>query len=429
MEFLLLPIAILFVYAVFAYAIRPYAAVISILVVSVVNAWFIEDPSVIIGIHLYLYDLVFVPLFLSALFRILFKGEWRNVSALWLIFGFIIFYQFIAGLKLYGTYAGVDFRNFYCYWTGALYFMTFSFSKEMPDKICKHWLLICTLLLLLVYFRLVADVLHLPISATWRDADPTGVRFRVINSGQTYLLSAGVIMLFHRYVMPEAVQPSRILTVGFVIAVIVLQHRSVWAATIVGIASMFLLPGIKTHKIIGKLAIISVVGLILMMPLVYYGYADNFIESITGSAERATHLEKGTFGSRVKYWERIMIYWNKLGFLEQLLGEPWGSGYAGGVRTPHNMFFNSLLRAGSFGTFIYGLFYLVLLIKLFFNLLINKSDRLYPTLFFMLIVAQITYYIPYTPQPQHGIILGIAASLAKRGMSSGNRSATQRTLI
>jgi len=427
MEFLLIPIVILFVLAVFLFTINPYAAAISILLVSVVNAWFIEPPSVLIGIHIYLYDLVFVPLFLSALFRAIVKGEWRYISVLWAIYGLIIFYGLAPGLKLYGTYAGVDFRAFFCYWTGTLYFMTFSYSKEMLDKVYKHWLIICSLLLLIVYFRFVADFLHMPIAQTWIAADATGVRFRVTDSGQAYLLSAALIMLFQRHVTTGVAQPSRILTVAFLVAVIVLQHRSVWVATMSAIATMFLLPGIKTHKIIGKLAIIGVVGMVLLVPLVLYGYADHFIESITGSAERATHLETGTFGSRLKYWERIMIYWHKLSFFDQLFGEPWGSGYAGSPRSPHNMFFYSLLRAGSFGTFIYLLLYLALLKNLFFKILINKKDRLYYSLFFMLIVAQIVFYIPYSPLPQHGIILGIAASLATRPIASNNGVAKQNS--
>ncbi|WP_446809602.1 hypothetical protein ACH50O_20490 [Methylomonas sp. 2BW1-5-20] len=419
MEFLLLPIFIFFLYAVFSFVKNPHLAVIIILLVSVINTWFIEPPSAMLGIHVYLYDLVFVPLFLSALFRIIFLGEWRFISILWALYGLIIFYGLFAGLKIYGTYAGVDFRNFFCYWVGTLYFMSFAYSKEMLDRFYRHWVLICSLLLLIVYFRFVADFLHLPISATWKAADSTGVRFRVTDSGQAYLLSAVVIMFFLRFVIPTIEPPSRVLTVAFLLAVIVLQHRSVWGATILAIATMFLLPGIKMHKIIGKLAALGVIGMILMIPLVFYGYADSFIDSITGSAERATNLGAGTFGSRVQYWERIIIYWNKLAFWEQFLGEPFGSGYAGNVTAPHNMFFHSLLRAGAFGTFIYLLFYSILLVKLFLYILMNKNDRLYPSQFFMLIVAQIAFYIPYSPQPQHGILLGIAASLVIRGIAEG----------
>jgi hypothetical protein len=36
----------------------------------------------------------------------------------------------------------------------------------------------------------------------------------------------------------------------------------------------------------------------------------------------------------------------------------------------------------------------------------------------MLIIAQIAYYIPYGAQAEHGIILGIAASLARRKLSA-----------
>jgi O-antigen ligase len=202
------------------------------------------------------------------------------------------------------------------------------------------------------------------------------------------------------------------------VAVIALQHRSVWAATVFGISTLLLLPGIQKHKVVAKLAVIGMVGMVLLVPIVLAGYADNFIDSIVGSAERATNLHKGTFGSRMKGWERILIYWGKLNFMDQLLGEPFGGGYAGSKTSPHNMFYQTLLRTGVFGTSILGLFYINILVKIYFNLVTDRNNRFYPTLFFMLIIAQIAYYIPYGAQAEHGIILGIAASLARRKLSA-----------
>lgn len=414
MEFLALPIFIFISYSAYEFSIKPHLAVLAILLVSVSNAWFIEPPSVNIGLNIYLHDMLFVPIFLSGVFRILCKQEWQYISPLWIFYGVIIFYGLYAGLKLYGTSSGVDFRNFFYYWAGALYFMSFGYVDALLDKIFKYWISICLILLAIVYFRFVAEFIHLPIAKTWISADSTGVAYRVVNSAQAYLLGTVVIILFHRYIIPSFDNPSRIMTALFLIAVITLQHRSVWAVTIFGIAATFLLPGIKKHKALSKLIVIGFSGMILLVPLVLSGYADNFMDSILGSAERATHLQTGTFGSRMKTWERITLYWDKLGLMDQLFGEPFGSGYAGSQTAPHNMFFHSLLRAGMLGTFILVWFYLGILLRLYCRLLIDKSNLVYISLFFMLVIAQIAYYIPYSPQPEHGVILGIAASLAKR---------------
>ncbi|MDD2800011.1 MAG: O-antigen ligase family protein [Methylococcales bacterium] len=242
----------------------------------------------------------------------------------------------------------------------------------------------------------------------------------MVNSGQTYLLGMTVVILFHRYIMQDAsIKPSRILTVLFIVAVIALQHRSVWVASLIGVVSLFLLPGIKKHKIISKLAVIGALGAIFMLPLLSMGYLDHFIDSIVGSAEKATNLNTGTFGARRKGWEQIMEYWVKQDFLHQLLGDPFGGGYANLKSSPHNFFLQSLLRTGILGNLFICLFYFSILLKLYLSLLLSDSEsRFYPVLFFILIVAQLAFYIPYAPQAEHGIILGIAASLTKRKMKS-----------
>jgi len=418
MEFLALPILIFFLYAVYSFSLKPHLAVACILIISVINTWFIEQFSMKMGLNIYLYDLALVPIFFSALIRLLLKREWPYASPLWIGYGLIIFFSLFSGLKQFGTTAGVDFRSIFYYWSGTLYFMSFAYTKEMITKIVKYWLLICSVLLLIVYFRFVAEALHFPISATWKVADSTGVRFRVVNSGQAYLLGMTVVMLFHRYVLPDmAIKPSRLLTVLFIFAVIALQHRSVWGATLFGIASLFLLPGVKKHKLVGKFIVIGSVGFLLLLPLLSMGYLDHFIDSIVGSAEKATNLNTGTFGARRKAWEQILAYWVRHDFLHQLLGDPFGGGYAGIANSPHNFFLQSLLRTGMLGNFFLCLFYLGILLKLYFNLLKNSESCFYPTLFFMLIVAQMAFYIPYAPLAEHGILLGIAGSLAKRKLS------------
>lgn len=415
MELLALPALIGLALAIVIFARKPHWAVVSILVLSIIDTWMIEPPSIKVGINFYLHDIAFIPLLLATIYRLVFKQEWPYASPLWIAVGAIIFVNILLGLKQFGTAAGVDGRNMFYYWAGTLYFMSFAYDRVMLDLIAKYWLRVCLALMAIVYFRFVAEFLHLSIAQNWINADPTGVRFRVINSSQAYLLSICVLMLFHRYILPtETAKSSRVLLVLFAVAVIGLQHRSVWAATLFGILSLFMLPGVAKHKLVFKFAVLGAVGMLMLLPLLSMGYLDNFIESILGQAEKATNLQTGTFGARRKAWEQIMHYWSGQDFSEQLFGDPFGGSYAGLPNSPHNFFFQSLLRVGLVGNFLIYFTYLAILAKLYISLVKFKQHRHYPILLVMLIAGQLAYYIPYAPHAEHGVILGIAFSMTKR---------------
>lgn len=414
MEILILPVFLLSLFGLYSFTIKPDYAVFTLISVSVMNAWFIVPPSIEFGLHLVVLDGVFIILFISALFRIFFFQQIMFTSILWVVFGLILFYSFIFGVKLNGTAAGVDFRGYFFYWAGTLYFMTFSYSKDLLEKIQKYWYMLCLVLLAIVYFRFVAEFLHLPIMETWIKDDPTGVRFRVIKSEYAYLLSVTIVALFLRYLVPNTFKPAKVITILFIIAVLVLQHRSVWAATIISIISVTLIPGIKTTRLFSNLIVIGGLGLILLLPLLYSGQGEIFIESINESADNATHLTTGTFGSRLQGWNQFIDFWPKLPFSSQLLGEPMGSRVAGIRSALHNFYLQILSRVGLIGILSILFFYFKTMFKLYLNAISSSENRIYYALFFMLLLGQLTFYIPYSCQAEHGIILGIAYSLAKR---------------
>lgn len=414
MAFLILPFLIFSLFAAYNFTTKPQSAVLFILLSTLIDTWFVVPVSIKAGLNIYLNDPLFILIFLCALYRILLMGQFKYLSPLWGIYGLLLFYGLFTGLESFGTAAGVDFRYLFYYWSGGLYFMSFSYTQALLDKIIKYWLIMCSFLLLIVYFRFVAELLHLPISATWISADSGDIRFRVINSGQAYLLCISIIMLFSRYLITNQIKPSKIMVTLFIIAVIGVQHRSVWAATLFALVSATLLPGIKSTKLLGNLFTIGLLGLILLIPLIYLGYADNLIAMVSKSANRAQDLTSGTFGDRVKGWQYMLQYWLDNSFTNQLFGDPFGGGYAKMRSFPHNFTIQNLLRVGIVGTIVFYCFYLQLLTKLYLTMRYSKEEKLYFVLFFMLIITQMTYYIPYGTGPEHGIILGIAASLVIR---------------
>lgn len=421
MQFLAIPLLIFLMYAVVTFSWKPQIALVCILLVSVVNAALIDPLAVTLGINIYLYDLVFVSILLSALIRIVFKRKFFFVSPVWMGYGLLLSFCLFIGLSKYGTAAGVDFRSFFYYWSGTLYFMTFAYTEEMLERVVQYWVFLCSVLLFLVYFRFVAEALHLPISATWIAADPTGVSFRVINAGQTYLLCVAMIMLFMRFIKGLGSKITHVLIVMFVVAIIALQHRSVWAATFFAGFSLLLLPGVNISKYLGKISILCVIGFVFLGPFLFSGHATQFTSSISDSAERAKDLSSGTFGDRVKGWKMILNYWGDQDITNQLLGDPFGGGYAGSPRSPHNFFFHSLLRTGLVGNLLLIFLYSGVLLRLYWKIGRDQPQSVYPSLFFALIVGQLAYYIPYSPQAEHGILLGVAISLAKRGITEAKQ--------
>ena len=429
MEFLFIPLFLITPYLVYDFIKKPEHAVTAILLVTLINAWFIYEPFLSLGLNIYLYDPLFVAIFISALFRIFFRQQIIQTSFLWLFLGIILFANLYVGLKINGTLAGVSFRNYFFYWVGALYFMSFQYSKELLEKILKNWLKLCLVFLAIIYFRFVAEFLHLPIAQTWILSDNNvGLKFRVTHSTYAYLLSVTTVMLFARYLIPGAVKPNKIITILFIIAVLILQHRSVWAATITGVASAILLPGIKTTRLFGNLLLVGVTGLVLLLPFIFNGVTDEFLGSINEAANRTSNLNTGTFGARLKGWEYFINKWNARPLLYQLIGEPIGGSISGLKNALHNFYLQMLNDTGFLGFMCVVFFYLVTLVKLFLNIRQHSGDKLYFVMFFMLLIGQMTFYIPYSNQAQHGIILGIAASLAMRKtVKENSESVSQNT--
>ena len=426
MEFLALPALVLSIYLIYKLVDRPDYAVTAIMLTTLINMWFIEEPFVNIGLHVYLYDPLFMLIFLSALFKIIFRQQLVYINYFWLILGIIIFYNLFIGLKVNGTSAGVKFRHDFYYWSGALYFMSFQYSKEILEKALKNWYRLCLVLLAIIYFRFVAEFLHLPIAQTWILSDDNmGLKFRVTHSSFAYLLSVTAVMLFARYIVPNDVKPNKIVFILFILAILALQHRSVWMATMTGIAAAGLIPGIKTSRIFGNLLIVGMIGAVVLLPFMFSGVTDVFLGSINEAADRATHLEKGTFGDRMKGWSFFLSNWGEMPFSHQLTGEPFGDSAIGLKMSLHNFYLQTIKDTGVIGFLCILSFYALTLTKLYFNTARYTNDRLYYALFVMLLIGQLTFYIPYSNQAQHGILLGIAASLAQRRISTSNQSVDQ----
>lgn len=382
-------------------------ALMAILLCALANAWFISEIEIKVSDYsIYLQDIVFCSLFIAAVINAgkNFSEKIQPLTIVWLFYGVLLFTNFVQGYFLVGTTAVVDFRFMFYFWCGVFYFMQFTFSSKDHEKMYGLWYLVGFGFLAVVYFRFYAEYLGLDFSSAW--ADPTGVSYRVVTARSAYILGAILLVLSLRYFVFRDSQVYIFSLLLFLIAVIGVQHRSVWASVAFPLAIALVLNSRGATLV--KLGAFSVALLFLTLFLSKFG---DITQSVKMSADKAMDLSTGTFGSRREAWQLLLQNWYKQNLMTQLFGEPFGVGYAGQVRSPHNFYLQNLLRSGVFGILLLLIMYVSLLIKWIRRAsaeLISQRSHIY--MYGLLIIGMLAYYIPYGSTPEQGIILGVAIS-------------------
>lgn len=383
-----------------------------VLVMAVAQAWFVELPGIELGVMLYLTDAVALLLAIAASLRITAKRSLR-VPPSGLIFTAMLMLSFLIGLVEFGKTAGVDFRVIFAFIAGVFYFASFDFNPELVIRLTRVWVVVACMLMLIAWFVWTADAAGLTMARKWIDADPTGVKFRVLNAGITYVIGVGVVVLLHLFMngkMETMWWPVLLALGGTVLA---LQHRSVWAATLVSAMLVVLLAQRGRARVFlfaGAVVVLSAA----MVPFISHRLS-GVSESVSLQAERAMDMTRGTSGGRVRAWEQLLNDWQKLELGQQLIGKPFGSSYARLTNTPHNCYLQVMYRTGYIGLLAMFFMYGSTLIRLLGRRGSMAEEAAgIKTLLLALVVGQLVYFVPYAFTPEHGILMGMAIGYVGR---------------
>jgi O-antigen ligase len=203
------------------------------------------------------------------------------------------------------------------------------------------------------------------------------------------------------------------------LAVLVLQHRSVWVASFVPAMLAFVVVRQSQAKLAGRLAVIAALTAIVLGPLLVSGKLSTATTSVAESAEKATSTTSGTFVGRVEGWEALLKQWSASGPRTWAMGNPYGSGYkrtieqAGGrdiTYAPHNYFVQLLLRTGVIGL----LAFLALqwrLLKGAIRLAGAPHAAMTGYAMIGLLVSNLLFDFPYSPNYLHGLFTGMILGL------------------
>jgi O-antigen ligase len=218
------------------------------------------------------------------------------------------------------------------------------------------------------------------------------------------------------------------------VTVLVLQHRSVWVATFLPAMMAFVIVRQRQGKLVGRLAVISLVSAIVLGPLLASGKLSSVTSSVGESAERATSTTSGTFVGRIEGWENLLKKWASGGPRTWAMGESYGSGYArkqqGGREVtfaPHNYFVQLLLRTGVIGLLAFLALYGFMLKR---AISLGNEPHVVMTGYTMigLLVSVLLYYIPYAPTYIHGLVAGLILGLVLQHDKARKQDATPHVL-
>ncbi len=391
----------------------PVLAAALVLLALVGMAVVLRSPAMDLGIWIYPHDVLFVMLGIAGLLRSIFSlrhiDRTRIMVALLLV---LLTLSFVRGAEANGLKpAGVEVRQDFYFLAGLLYFSSFAYTARRQRKIVWLWLVAAIILVCLAVFRWIATFAGWNIAGMW--AEQAGVNpFRVLTAAETFVVA---IALFLSMCLRTAVRTQgwqRTVFYVFIPAVLLLQHRSVWTAVLVG-GVWLLFQDVRTRR--RWILLLAGTGLftLFFILLVFGSHAMETRQALETSAR-----DSGTFEWRIEGWRQLLA--QDIGPLGYAVGLPYGSGFVRWVENetvdvaPHNYFVQVVLRLGAIGLGLLLSLYLVCWHGLQkFGRLAHCRDGPDARFWRLVLILQLVFFVPYSPGYDQGMLLGIALSLIR----------------
>ncbi len=410
------PLLLLWLYRSFAAG----AAFIALVFTS--DVVFFGSARLNLGIHVYVDDLAFLLMGGAATARWLWARDMPGRPRLWLAFVGLFVFATVSGLMSHGTAAGVQAREFFYAIVAASYFMSFPVQAAQLHILLKALMWAAAALLLvcayrwLVYYWPIPELL--PPGRVWSADGPT----RVIASHQTLWLAQLLIVGLFFTPLGRAAQVARWLAPLWLVAVLALQHRSVWVALAIGVVcALALAPTVQASRA-GQLGALIIVIVLTALPLVYSERLSGVTQEIGRSAATAV-AGQGTVHSRLQDWRQTLGDWSRAGPRALWVGYGFGRDTARiivneqGERRlitfgAHNHYITMLTQTGLLG------------LACFLAVALGTARGLYrlcragegaasvaASVLLVWLVMQLAYYVPYAGDTLQHALLGVALAL------------------
>jgi hypothetical protein len=314
------------------------------------------------------------------------------------------------GIAAFGLQPAVNECRPYIYFlTATLYVLTSGIGSDVTRFALKTWVFLA-----LTYTVICAgrwSVNGIASAGELLVVNGVLVTARPVGAGSALIIAQAALTLI---TLRWHSLPCRALVVGLLVVVVLLQHRTIWIVTLVGIAAYMFLSRRMARERISFAATALTAGIAAVLGTWAFSLGS------TGENLRSSYSTMqgahSTFAWRVSGWEELLTWRN--GLTDALLGQPFGTGFArlidGHVVTasPHNFYVQTLLRIGVIGL---ALFIGVCL----WALLAMRSNSRADVLCRIVVLTQLTFCFTYALSLEQGVVLGLVLVHARRSWAAG----------
>lgn len=386
----------------------------------VVDAMFMGQGGLPLGINLFIADLGLIPIAGIAILRMLVAKDFPLRHSAWLLFCALVVASLVAGLMANGSAAGVQARPYFYFIATGLYAMSFPMDDRRVRQALTTLVTVAILLLVLtgyrwiVYYTPMPDLL--PAGGTYNIDGP----IRVIKSNETLVLAEVLICGIFFTAASRSLRFAQLLLpvlCGFVIA---LQHRSVWLAVLIAILVRFLIVRSRNASSTRQFVMLLAIAGFTAIPMVASDRLAGVAQQVEMSTQRALQ-GADTTGERLNNWKAVVRQWYEGGPKSIGIGMGFGtdnSRYVENVGSfgvhkaayfAHNMYVQTLFNTGVLG--------LAALLTAFAYVLrglyrLNRSGEtgIETQVLMVLIAMQVAYYVPYGTDYLQSLVFGVALS-------------------
>ncbi|WP_157951347.1 hypothetical protein [Rhodococcus opacus] len=315
-----------------------------------------QTPSPVFGfagIHLFPFDVITIALIVVAVVqREQLKGNLRPWLAVLLALLPLLIVSVVVGYVKYGSIALVEFRPFMYFMAAIVAFASVEWSDSNVRRLALIAALASSVAIVVIAVARLVELGFVSSDEFFIDATGTYRTLRPVVASQAAVLGLGSIV-----VLAEWIRRGRVgvlfVWIILISVVVVVQHRSVWVATLFGIASLALLMrggGLSARLVAAIMCWLSFASLLYLT-----GALDLLLDKLSTSF--ADIFSAGsTVTNRTSGWDLLTNELFAQNNGASAMGLPMGHGYArigptGLVETyqPHNWYVQLLLRVGVLG--------------------------------------------------------------------------------
>ena len=239
----------------------------------------------------------------------------------WVLYALLMLTGLGLGLVLHGTTAGVQARGDFYSLAAASYVMTFPVGRAQLRQVMTALVWLAATLLLLciyrwtVYYGGIRELL--PASGIYS----VDGAIRVVGANAAMVLAQALVVGLYFWHLGRGAGAMRWMALPLLCAVLVLQHRSVWLASLVGAALGLVLARTRDST---RLQQLSMIGLLTACASLMLAFGGQLSGDIQTSAARAIK-GRDTVAARVENWRATLEDWRDAGPRAVVMGRESGS--------------------------------------------------------------------------------------------------------